>query len=405
MERRVSLTTHFYIKRTKLLKNGEAPIYARLSINRTKIEMAINRSVNPDLWHMDHGLVLGNSKEAKQLNLSMKTLEFQLHEHVRLLREEGNDITAKAVRNSFQGLEEEKKTILGIFQEHNDDIKERRGIDFSHETWQKYEACRRHLHAYIVKRYNEQDLALTDIDHNFIHYFESFLKTERGNNHNTATKFLTNFKKIIRIALANGWLKNDPFSKYKMTLKKVDRGFLTDNELQAIIDLDLKIDRLSTVRDCFLFSCFTGLAYSDLKKLTEDDIVIGTNGKKWIKIKRKKTEVLSKIPILPVVQTIIDRYQNHPYCIEKDVLLPVYSNQKMNGYLKEIAELSRIKKNLTTHLARHTFATTVTLNNDVPIESVSKMLGHSSINMTKVYARLLDKKVGDDMEKLHEKYK
>ena len=153
------------------------------------------------------------------------------------------------------------------------------------------------------------------------------------------------------------------------------------------------------------FYCFTGLAYSDLKKLTEDDIVIGTNGKKWIKIKRKKTEVLSKIPILPVVQTIIDRYQNHPYCIEKDVLLPVYSNQKMNGYLKEIAELSRIKKNLTTHLARHTFATTVTLNNDVPIESVSKMLGHSSINMTKVYARLLDKKVGDDMEKLHEKYK
>lgn len=404
MKSRVSLSILFYIKRTKLLKNGEAPIYVRLSFNKSKTEMGINRSVDPKTWNSEFGLVKGKSKEANQLNLYLKTIAFQLNEHLRFLREDGKEITAKAIKDSFLGLHEEKKTLLEIFREHNEDIKKRSGIDFSPGTCQKYEACKRHLEAFIKERYGENDKYLFEIDHDFIRYFESFLKTEKGNCHNTATKFLTMLKKIIRIALANGWLRKDPFAQYKMTMKKVDRGFLNDGELQAIIDLDPKIERLRAVRDCFLVSCFTGLAYSDLNMLTKDDIVTGTDGKKWVQIKRRKTNVLSKVPVLPVVENIIERYEGYPGVVDKNKLLPVLTNQKMNAYLKEIADLAKINKNLTTHLARHTFATTVTLNNDVPIESVSKMLGHSSINMTKTYARLLDKKVGSDMERLCEKY-
>ena len=217
-------------------------------------------------------------------------------------------------------------------------------------------------------------------------------------------KYIKNFKKIIRIAMANGLITQDPFANYKMKLKKVDRDFLSDEELNMLISKDFDNIRLKQVRDCFVFSCFTGLAYSDLKRLTPDSIKIGTDGGNWIKIHRKKTNGESNIPILPVTAALIDKYKNDDICILNNVLLPVLSNQKMNAYLKEIAIICKIKKNLTSHIARHTFATTVTLNNDVPIETVSKMLGHSSINMTKTYARLVDKKVGRDMEHLNDKY-
>jgi integrase len=199
-------------------------------------------------------------------------------------------------------------------------------------------------------------------------------------------------------------MNTDPFVNIKLIEKKTDRGFLTDEDLEKIMKLDFEVLRLEEVRDCFIFSCFTGLAHSDLARLKEDDIVTGTDGNKWIKIHRKKTDSLSRIPVLAVTQRIIDKYRDHPYCVNKGVLIPVKSNQKMNAYLKEIKNLAKIKTELTTHLARHTFATTVTLNNDVPIESVSKMLGHSSLATTKIYARLLDDKVGKDMSKLNDIY-
>jgi integrase len=205
----------------------------------------------------------------------------------------------------------------------------------------------------------------------------------------------------VRLAITNGHLNREPFPNFKMRLKKVDRGFLGDEELDILINKKLSTKRLEQVRDCFVFSCFTGLAHSDLKRLSREHIVIGTDGGMWIKINRKKTDNLSTIPILDVTQKIINKYKDDAYCLAHNVVLPVNSNQKMNAYLKEIADLCGIEKNFTSHLARHTFATTVTLNNDVPIETVSKMLGHSSINMTRTYARLLDKKVGKDMKHLN----
>lgn len=213
-----------------------------------------------------------------------------------------------------------------------------------------------------------------------------------------------NFKKIIRICIANGWLDKDPFVKYKAKLKEVERAFLSEEELQTILDKEFAKERLNQVKDIFLFSCFTGLAYSDVKKMSYENIATGIDGEKWLFINRTKTDTTSRVPLLPTALAVLDKYKEHPICRNQKKLLPVLSNQKMNSYLKEIADVCEIPKELTFHIARHTFATTVTLNNDVPIESVSKMLGHKNIRTTQHYAKLLDKKVSNDMQALRNKF-
>ncbi|HSP83785.1 MAG TPA: site-specific integrase, partial [Gillisia sp.] len=237
----------------------------------------------------------------------------------------------------------------------------------------------------------------------FITRYEYFLKTKRECNHNSALKYVNNFKKIIRIALANQWMDRDPFYNYKVQFESVEREFLNAEEVQQLIDKELYLDRLKLVRDMFVFSCYTGLAYSDVKKLSREDITTGIDGGKWIRIKRTKTKSLSSIPLLPVAEEIINRYQDHPEVKKGNFILPVLSNQKSNAFLKEIAVMCEIKKPLTTHLARHTFATTITLTNGVPIETVSKMLGHKDLRTTQHYAKIVDRKISDDMQVLREK--
>ena len=200
-----------------------------------------------------------------------------------------------------------------------------------------------------------------------------------------------------RIALANEWISSDPFFHWKGTWKSSDRNYLNDEELKRLSEKDFDITRLDLVRDMFVFSCYTGLAFADIEKLSEDDII--SNGdQRWIKTKRKKTNSLSSIPLLQIPENILVKYKDHPRVKFSDNVLPVMSNQKSNAYLKEIADLCRIKKNLTTHLARHTFATTVTLSKGVPIESVGKMLGHKSLKTTQIYAKVLDEKIAKDMQ-------
>ncbi len=214
---------------------------------------------------------------------------------------------------------------------------------------------------------------------------------------------MNNFKKIIRIALANQWMDRDPFYNFKVKFDAVEREYLNEEEVQKLIDKELYLDRLKIVRDMFVFSCYTGLAYSDVKKLSSADITKGIDGSKWIRIKRTKTKSLSSIPLLPLAEEILDRYKDHPEVKDGKYVLPVLSNQKSNAFLKEIAALCGITKPLTTHLARHTFATTITLTNGVPIESVSKMLGHKDLRTTQHYAKIVDRKISDDMQTLREK--
>ena len=226
---------------------------------------------------------------------------------------------------------------------------------------------------------------------------EHFLKSNKKLGHNSAIKYSINLKKVIRIAYANEWISRDPFFHWKASWKTRERKYLTEEELQQLIHTQLHNRRLERIRDIFIFCCFTGLAYIDVKNLTQNAIVIDVKGQKWIKTHRRKTKTLSSIPLLPITEQILNKYQEHPLVIMGSGVLPVSTNQKSNAYLKEIAEACGIKKNLTTHLARHTFATTVTLSSGVPIESVSKMLGHSSFKTTQIYAKVVDRKLIEDM--------
>jgi integrase len=252
-------------------------------------------------------------------------------------------------------------------------------------------------------KYKINDIRVKEIDHRFITEFEFYLRSVRKCNNNSALKYIKNFGKVVRICLANGWITVNPFLNYKIRIRKVDRPFLNKEELETMALKTFVSPRLEQVRDIFLFSCYTGLAYIDVQQLKRSEIVKGIDGEQWIYTNRQKTSTPSRIPLLPYALSVIEKYKDHPQCEVEDKLLPILSNQKMNAYLKEIADLCAIPKDLTFHIARHTFATTVTLLNGVPIETVSKMLGHTNIKTTQHYARILDIKVGEDMMNLKRK--
>ena len=401
----VQLSILFYIKKSKANLQGYTNIYLRITIDGKRAECSINRKVHTDLWDSRSQKALGNSSENQEINREIDFIRNKIYTIEQKFQRDGTTYTATQLRDVYLGKDKTKKMLLEIFQEHNDEVDSLIGKDFAAGTAERYRTCKKHVADFIKKKYKKNDIPVQDVDHKFITGLEYYFKTTRKCAHNSAIKYITNFKKIIRIAHANDWIDKDPFLHWKGKLKIVEREFLTEEEIQKIIDLDLKMERLDQVRDIFIFCCFTGLAYADVKKLNRGDIVLGADGEEWVKTKRSKTDTRSNIPILPIAKTIIEKYKDNELLIEKDLVLPVLSNQKMNAYIKEIATLAGITKNLTFHLARHTFATTVTLTNGVPIESVSKMLGHTNLKTTQHYAKILDMKVSKDMEILRNKFK
>ncbi len=375
----------------------------RITIDGKRAEFSVNRKIEADRWLAKSGMARGSNPEINELNNYLTKVKTAiLNKHQEFITNE-KALTAVALRDAYLGKNKRYKMLLDIFQEHNDKVDSLVGKDFSAGTAERYRTAKKHVEDYIKTELKQNDIPAVDVDYKFITGFEYYLKTKRKCSHNTAIKYVTNFKKIIRIALANDWIKKDPFLNWKVRLKNVEREYLTQQEIGTLLNKDFKVQRLEQVRDVFLFCCFTGLAYADVKKLSNNDISIGIDGEKWIKTNRTKTKSKSNIPILPLAGMILDKYADNPDCRREGKLLPVLTNQKMNAYLKEIADLSGINKNFTTHMARHTFATTVTLSNGVPIESVSKMLGHSSLKTTQHYAKILDKKVSDDMNLLKNK--
>ena len=389
------LSILFYIKRKKEDQQGKVPVYMRITYDGKRAEISTMRKVESKRWNSKGNIVNGSSSEAKLINRNLDIMRNRVHEiHQKLV--DGNDeINVTVIKNMYLGNNEENKSILNMFEEHNSRMEKLVGKHFSFRTLQRYKTTKKHLEAFISASYKTYDYPVKEIDTKFINSFTYYLKTEYNHSHNSALKYLAYLKKIVRIAFANGWVEKDPFYNFKLKLQNIDREFLTKEEIIQIMEKEFSIPRIEHVRDVFLFSCYTGLAYSDVEKLTVDDIVRGIDGNLWIKIKRTKTKTLSNIPLLPVAQKLIEKYKDVGNF--KGKLLPVYTNQRMNSYLKEIADRCEIKKNLTFHMARHTFATTVTLSNGVPIESVSKMLGHSSIKITQHYAKVLDRKLGEDM--------
>ncbi len=404
MSKRKTYQLLFFIKRKKLLKSGKAKVFLRISINNQSKELALACEVDPEIWNSEKAGASGNTKEAKQVNQFIHATKFKIQDIVNEIELEKDGFEPELIRNKYLGIEPKTKTILEVFTNHNKRIEMQIGKGYAFGTYKRYKVTFNHIQAFIIWKYKTNDLPVTSINAEFITDLEVYLKSEKNCQQNTTNKYLNNFKKIVNIAVENDWLLKNPFANRKFKWEKTEREFLSEPELERMINKKFDIHRLEAVKDCFLFACFTGLAHSDLAKLSPENIIIGIDNKKWISINRQKTNQSSRVPLLPYALKIIDKYKDHPEVVNRGKLLPVLSNQKMNAYLKEIADICMIRKTLTSHIARHTFATTVTLNNDVPIESVSKMLGHKSLEMTKIYAKLLDKKVSRDMEPLSRKF-
>lgn len=390
----------FYLKRRSNYVSGKLPIYIRITINGQRVELTAQRECEPEKWNIAAGRKIGTKEEVRILNAFLDTLQAKIYEIHRKLVEADEEISAEIIRNHLSGKSAKSRMVIALFQQHNDRVANLINKDYAPGTLTRYKTTLDHSRDFIRWKYNVEDLDIQKLNYEFITDFEYWLKSVRNIGHNTAIKYLATFKKIVIICIKNGWLPRDPFHAYKMSKREVDRTALTAEELAKISKKKFDHERLGQVRDIFLFCCYTGLAYIDVYKMSRSKIITGIDGEKWLVIKRQKTDSPSRIPLLPQALSILKKYDKDPQCEIKGQLLPVLSNQKMNSYLKEIAVLCRINKVITFHLARHTFATTVTLTNGVPMESVSKMLGHRNLKTTQQYAKIVDVKVSEDMKKL-----
>ena len=383
----------FYIKRNGQKANGNMPIMGRITVNGQAVQFGAKVEVKPDYWNVKAGKAIGKTNEAQQVNTMLESIKASMTKIYRDLQEREKNVTPEKIKNIFFGIDTEHQMLLELFKRHNDDVNKLVGISKAKATYQKYEVTRKHLANFIKERYNLSDISFKEINNMFITDFEVYLLTSGGCKSNTTAKFMQFFKRIIIIARNNGWIHHDPFANYKIRIDKVDRGYLTQNEVEQIMDKSFATKRLEQVKDIFLFSCFCGLAYIDVKNLRENNIRTSFDNSLWIMGKREKTGVNFNIPLLEIPKKILEKYKN---TLPNSHVLPVLSNQKLNAYLKEIGDVCGINKNLTFHLARHTFAT-LTLSKGVSIESVSKMLGHTNIQTTQIYARITDAKISDDM--------
>ena len=379
-------------------KKGLSPVMIRISLNDERLTLG-SAGVNVDMkkWDYDKQCLKGNSTESLQINQQLENIKSTVRNVFRR-HELSDDLSLELIKSDYLGKKVQTSTIMELFKKHNEDIKSQVGITKSAATLQKYENCKRHFASFIDNKYKRSDLKLTEVTPIVINDFQIYLLSVGKCTPNTSIKIIQFFKTVIISGRKGGLLTHDPFMGVSFHKEPVDRGFLTDKEIKTIIKKEIKIPRLDIVRDIFIFSCFTGLAYIDVKNLTEENIV-EMDGREWIMTRRQKTKVATNIILLDIPKMIIEKYETS----RKDgKLLPILSNQKMNSYLKEIADICNIKKNLTYHLARHTFAT-MSISKGVPIESVSRMLGHSNIKTTQIYARITNKKVEEDMLELSKK--
>jgi len=395
----------FYPKKSERNDDGMVMLYARVTIKGKRSEFSLGRRVDEQRWDSRGGKLRGTTSEVSNFNRFLNNVRNRLFDIYDALLKDKEDISATIIKNIYLGKAGKEYMVLEIFQEHNDEIESLLGKGFTRGTLQRYKAAYKHVSAYIQHDYHRNDIPVRKVDHKFITGLEFFLKSHRNCEHNTAIKYVVNFKKIMRIALANEWISKDPFFHWKASWKAKEKQYLSQSELDTLREKKSFLPRLDLVRDIFVFCCYTGLAYADVQQLKQEHIIIGVNGDRWIKMPRKKTKAISSIPLLPPAEEIILKYRENPYVMDGKGVLPVLTNQKSNEYLKEIADVCGINKHLTTHLARHTFATTVTLANGVSISTVSKMLGHRSLKTTQIYAKVLDSKIAKEMDRLKEKIK
>jgi site-specific recombinase XerD len=391
----------FVLNKYRTDKQGACPISMRVTVNGHRETILTGINIAPHLWDSKKGTVKGKSPAACSQNNLLNALKAKTINIYTDLLNSGMPLSSEIIKRKLTGVEEQTRTLMEVVGLHNTYVQKKVGVEVCKATFTKYETLRKKLEAYIQKEYTRKDLFLRELNQKFVINFELFLKVDQQINHNTTIKYVQFLKRVINFAIANDWMQYDPFKAFKCTFQPVIRECLNPDEIEKLQSTDISVRRLSAVRDIFLFSCYTGLAYADVKKLTHKEIVKGIDGKLWIQTVRAKTNTRVPIPLLPQALDLIERYCRGTS--PGTLVFPVLSNQKMNAYLKEIGDICGIIKPLTFHSARHTFATTITLSNGVPIETVSKMLGHTNIKTTQIYSKVLDLKISSDMIQLQQK--
>jgi len=389
----------FYLRSNYVNKEGKTPVMLRIYLNNERLSIgSTGIAVQQSQWDREKERLKGRTTEVLSTNLELDNIQSGLQTIFKKV-EMTDEVSLERIKSEYLGKKEDVDTLMSLFNKHNSDVARQVGVSVGAATLQKYNVCKKHFSNFLRDKYGRSDIRLSELGYIVIHDFDIYLRTVVGQNPNTATRMMKTFKTITILGRKLGVLHHDPFLNIRFHMEPVNRGFLTDEEILKIANKDFGIGRLELVRDVFVFSCFTGLAYIDVYNLTPENIVT-LNGKQWIMTKRQKTSVETNVLLLDIPKSIIAKYSGKTYRDGK--LFPMLTNQKLNSYLKEIADICGIKKNLTFHLARHTFAT-ISLSKGVPIESVSKMLGHTNIKTTQIYARITNKKIEHDMEQLADK--
>lgn len=386
----MNFNVNFNVRPTKANKQGVAPLECSIIIDKTRTTMSLPRKVKPELWNQNFQMVEGDDAESKEINLFINISRTKLFECQSKLMQRNIPITVDTIKDLFTGKIKDKNTsLVTLYQEHNDEYKAMTGKSITYAAWQKHSTTLKHLKSFLKEKYNRDDIQMNEINKSFIDSWFNYIRTTLNIQHNTSVNYMKNLKKICLIAWNDGIIDKNPFANIRLSLEKIDVGYLTMNEIKTIHNKDCHCERLNQVKDLFIFSCFTGLAYIDTKEFdSEEHIKIDDKGNEWIMKKREKTGILSTIPVLPIAKQILEKY---------DYKLPVISNVKTNAYLKEIADICGIKKKLHYHLSRHSFGTSVTLNNKVALTSVSKMMGHTNTKITQRYAKVIESTLVGEM--------
>ena len=390
----------FYLRKSKATKSGEAPIYMRLVHLGKQKDLATKLMCSPDRWNSQLKMLNAVDKADVDINKRLLDLRIKVGEVVSQLQIFKEDFALDDVKDGLNG-KMASDGLLEFFQLRLDELKSLIGHGYSASTITNYKSAKKHLEKFLNDKLRKSEVSMRVLDYHFIDRFLSFLRIEQACQTNTANKYLRALRAVLYEAKKRSIIQKNPFENFSIKYDRTSRGYLSQEELEAIMTKEIGVERVGFVRDMFVFACFTGLAYTDLKQLTKKHIV-ERNGKKWIIKPRTKSGVEAVIPLLSGAEAIMNKYCG--VNAQTEFIFNIPSNQKVNAYLKEVAALSEVEQNLTFHMARHTFATTVTLTNNVPIESVSKMLGHSTIKTTQIYAKVVESKLESDMELVSRKY-
>lgn len=390
----------FYLKRDTKKQQKVVPVMGRITINGTIAQFSAKISVPVNLWEVKGGHAKGKSLEADRINRHLDNIRGQINKHYQSICDHETHVTAEKVRNEYLGFGKKFKTLLEAFEAFNDALEQRIDVDRSKTTWQCYKATVKHLRSFMQDKFRRSDIALVELEASFIELFHVYLKTERNLKPMSVCRYLACLVNVVKIAFNDGFMPRNPFASYRYSASTPERTFLTAEELRKLQTSELRKGLHRFVRDMFLFSCFTGICHADMRSLTWKQFVQDETGAWWVSANRVKTGTQYVVKLLSIPLSIIEKYRGIE---EQEKVFRMSTVSSMNRLLLQITRACGIEKHITFHCARHTFATTVCLMNEVPLETLSKMLGHKNITTTQIYAKITAPMIETAMTRLEGK--